>query len=191
MAASCWPSSIMWWSLTMGALALLPRLLFHCGSRLHHWLPTSPGCPCSLRDEVPSLYPTTGSAFPMDMVQRSRLCRLVHPTAGALLFKHRTSKNSARTKFAECTFHALGRMREKEEGQRARPGRHCHQQCEEKNQDQSLLTATPAYPLLRLRIGARGQVDEDGTFGRVNHLCGDAPEPHPSDRTEISTTHGQ
>jgi hypothetical protein len=82
MAASCWPSSIMWWSLTMGALALLPRLLFHCGSRLHHWLPTSPGCPCSLRDEVLSLYPTTGSAFPMGMVQRSRLCRLVHPTAG-------------------------------------------------------------------------------------------------------------
>src|SRR5215203_5281012 len=63
MAASCWPSSIMWWSLTMGASALLPRLLFHCGSRLHHWLPTSPGCPCSLRDEVLSLYPTTGSAF--------------------------------------------------------------------------------------------------------------------------------
>src|SRR5215207_4412515 len=88
MAASSWPSSIMWWSLTMGALALLPRLLFHCGSRLHHWLPTSPGCPCSLRDEVLSLYPTTGSAFPMDMVQRSRLCRSVHTTAGPLLFEH-------------------------------------------------------------------------------------------------------
>src|SRR5215204_1938885 len=101
MAASCWPSSIMWWSLTMGALALLPRLLFHCGSRLHHLLPTSPGCPCSLRDEVLSLYPTTGSAFPMGMVQRSRLCRSVHSTAGPLLFKHRTSGNSARTMFAE------------------------------------------------------------------------------------------
>ena len=48
-----------------------PRLRFSAssisGSRLHHWLPTSPGCPCILRDEVPSLYPTTGSTFPMDV----------------------------------------------------------------------------------------------------------------------------
>jgi hypothetical protein len=74
MAASCWPSSIMRWLFTMGASALLPRVLFHCGSRLHHWLPTSPGCPCSLRDEVPSLYPTTGSAFPMDVGQSVAGC---------------------------------------------------------------------------------------------------------------------
>jgi hypothetical protein len=32
-----------------------------------------------LRDGVLSLYPTTGSAFPMDMVQRSRSCGSVHP----------------------------------------------------------------------------------------------------------------
>src|SRR5215211_1208475 len=44
------------------------------GSRLHHWLPTSPGCPCSLRDEVPSLYPTTGSTFPMDVGQSVAGC---------------------------------------------------------------------------------------------------------------------
>jgi hypothetical protein len=44
------------------------------GSRLHHWLPTSPGCPCILRDEVLSLYPTTGSAFPMDVGQSVTGC---------------------------------------------------------------------------------------------------------------------
>src|SRR5918994_722637 len=54
------------------------------GSRLHHWLPTSHGCPCLLRDAVLSLYPTTGSALPMGMGQRSRLCRSVHPIARRL-----------------------------------------------------------------------------------------------------------
>jgi hypothetical protein len=52
------------------------------------------------------------------------------------------------------------------------------------------LTATSAYPL-RLPLAARGRVDEDGTFGRVHHLCGDAPEPHPSDRPETPAAHGQ
>src|SRR5215212_8478246 len=75
MAASCWPSSIIeWCSFTMGASAPLVRLLFRCGSRLHHWLPTSPGCLCILRDEVPSLYPTTGSTFPMDVGQSVAGC---------------------------------------------------------------------------------------------------------------------
>src|SRR5829696_5906040 len=55
-----------------------PRLRFSAssisGSRLHHWLPTSPGCPCILRDEGPSLYPTTGSTFPMDVGQSVAGC---------------------------------------------------------------------------------------------------------------------
>jgi hypothetical protein len=59
----------------MGASALLPRLLFHCGSRLHHWIPHVPWVPIIfLRDEVPSLYPTTGSAFPMDVGQSVAGC---------------------------------------------------------------------------------------------------------------------
>jgi hypothetical protein len=37
-----------------------------------------------LRVAVLSLYPTTGSALPMGMGQRSRLCRSVHPTARRL-----------------------------------------------------------------------------------------------------------
>jgi hypothetical protein len=52
------------------------------------------------------------------------------------------------------------------------------------------LTATPAYPL-RLPLGTRGWVNEDGTFGRVHHLCGDAPQSHPSDHPEIPAAHGQ
>jgi hypothetical protein len=47
-----------------------------------------------------------------------------------------------------------------------------------------------AYPM-RLRLDARGRVDEDRAFGRVHHLCGDAPEPHSSDRPEIPAAHGQ
>ena len=39
------------------------------------------------------------------------------------------------------------------------------------------------------RVGAG--VDEDRAFGRVHHLCGDAPEPHPSDRPEIPAAHSQ
>jgi hypothetical protein len=85
MAASWWPSSIMWWSLTMGALCLCFRVFSVCGSRLHHWLPTSLKVPkCFLRDEVLSLYPTTGSAFPMDIVQLSRLCCSEYPPPGPL-----------------------------------------------------------------------------------------------------------
>ena len=83
MAASWAPSSIMWWSFTM-APCLCFRVFSVCGSRLHHWLPMSPRCPCYLRDEVLSLYPTTGSAFPMDMGQRSSLCRSGHPPTGPL-----------------------------------------------------------------------------------------------------------
>jgi hypothetical protein len=52
------------------------------------------------------------------------------------------------------------------------------------------LTATPAYPL-RLPLATRGWVDKDGAFGRVHHLCGDAPEPHPSDHPEIPAAYGQ
>ncbi len=52
------------------------------------------------------------------------------------------------------------------------------------------LTATPAYPL-RLPLGTRGWVNEDWTFGRVHHLCGDAPESHPSDYPEIPAAYGQ
>jgi hypothetical protein len=52
------------------------------------------------------------------------------------------------------------------------------------------LTATPAYPL-RLPLATRGWVDEHGTFGRVHHLCGDAPEPHPSDHPEIPAANGK
>src|SRR5215208_3764304 len=50
MASSCWPSSIiMWWSLTPGASA--PSCASSIGgSRLHHWLPTSPGCPLASRE---------------------------------------------------------------------------------------------------------------------------------------------
>jgi hypothetical protein len=59
---------------------------------------TPPGCPCYLRDEVLSLYPTTGSAFPMDMWQRSRLCRWGHPPTGPHF----------RGNLAERAFHALG-----------------------------------------------------------------------------------
>jgi hypothetical protein len=98
MAACCWPSSIMRWLFTMGASALLPRLLFHCGSRLHHWLPTSPGCPCSLRDEVPSLYPTTGSAFPMDVGQSVAGC-VVRGTRRLGRFFEGTSQNCVNQKF--------------------------------------------------------------------------------------------
>src|SRR5215204_3020285 len=98
MAASCWPSSIMRWLFTMGASALLPRLLFHCGSRLHHWLPTSPGCPCSLRDEVPSLYPTTRSAFPMDVGQSVAGC-VVRSIRQLGRFFEGASKNAVKRKF--------------------------------------------------------------------------------------------
>ena len=52
------------------------------------------------------------------------------------------------------------------------------------------LTATPAYHL-RLGLGTRGWVNEDRTFGRVHHLCGDAPQSHPSDYPEIPAAHGQ
>ena len=52
------------------------------------------------------------------------------------------------------------------------------------------LTATPSYPL-RLPLAARGWVDEDGAFGRVHHLCGDASEPHPSDHPEFPAAYGQ
>ncbi len=52
------------------------------------------------------------------------------------------------------------------------------------------LTAAPAYPL-RLGLAAQGRVDEDRAFGRVHHLCGDAPQPHSSDRPEIPAAHGQ
>jgi hypothetical protein len=69
MAASWVPSSIiMWWSLTMRAPGLRVCVLSHIsGSRLHHWLPTSQKVPMlsCWRDGVLSLYPTTGSAFPM------------------------------------------------------------------------------------------------------------------------------
>jgi hypothetical protein len=52
------------------------------------------------------------------------------------------------------------------------------------------LTATPAYPL-RVCLAAQRRVDEDGTLGRVHHLCGDAPEPHPSDHPEFPAADGQ
>ena len=78
----------------------------------------------------------------------------------------------------------------KEEGQRAQPGRHCPQPCEEQDHAVASLTATPAYPLL-LRLAVSGRVDEDWAFGRVHHLCGDAPQSHPSDHQEIPAAHGQ
>src|SRR5215217_7337824 len=75
MAACCWPSAIMRWSFKMGASAPFSRLLFLGGSRLHHWLPTPQKVPtCILRDEVPSLYPTMSSAFPMDVRQSVAGC---------------------------------------------------------------------------------------------------------------------
>ena len=75
MAASCWPSSIMRWSFKMGASAPFSRLLFLGGRRLRPWLPTPQKVPtCILRDEVPSLYPTMSSAFPMDVRQSVAGC---------------------------------------------------------------------------------------------------------------------
>src|ERR687889_813401 len=78
MAASWVPSSIiMWWSLTMRAPGLRVCVLSHIsGSRLHHWLPTSQKVPMlsCWRDGVLSLYPTTGSAFPMDVGQSLAGC---------------------------------------------------------------------------------------------------------------------
>ena len=71
----------------------------------------------------------------------------------------------------------------------AYPGRHCSQQCREVDQNRSHRNAD--LWSLRLRLALRGRVDEDGAFGRVHHLCGDAPEPHPSDRPETSAAHGQ
>jgi hypothetical protein len=52
------------------------------------------------------------------------------------------------------------------------------------------LTATPACPL-HLPLATRGWVDEDRAFGCVHHLCGDAPEPHPSDHPEIPAAYGK
>ena len=65
----------MRWSFKMGASAPFSRLLFLGGSRLRHWLPTPQKVPtCILRDEVPSLYPTMSSAFPMDVRQSVAGC---------------------------------------------------------------------------------------------------------------------
>src|SRR5919112_3140233 len=100
MAASWVPSSIiMWWSLTMRAPGLRVCVLSHIsGSRLHHWLPTSPGCPCILRDEVLSLYPTTGSAFPMDVGQSVTGCA-VRVIRRLRRFFEGTSKNQLYANF--------------------------------------------------------------------------------------------
>jgi len=62
-------------SFTVGASAPFPRLLFRCGSRLHHWLRSPQKVPTRFsRDEVPSLYPTMGSAFPMEVGQSVAGC---------------------------------------------------------------------------------------------------------------------
>src|SRR5215212_11325840 len=104
MAASCWPSSIIeWCSFTMGASAPLVRLLFRCGSRLHHWLPTSPGCLCILRDEVPSLYPTTGSTFPMDVGQSVAGCAVRVIRRLDRFFEERLRTPSTRSSQNNCS----------------------------------------------------------------------------------------
>jgi hypothetical protein len=68
------------------------------GSRLHHWLPTSPGCPCILLDEGLSLYPTTGSAFPMDVGQSVAGCA-VRVICRLGRFSEGTSENQMHANF--------------------------------------------------------------------------------------------